>query len=156
MNWQQICDDPALQDLPFKIELNEVGQIVMTPVDNNRGRLQARLGALIMRHAPGGEVIAECSVVTEKGVKVPDVAWISSSFLARHGYSTPYPEAPEICVEVASPSNSSRQLAKKRSLYFASGAQEVWICDAFGNLEFHTAAGEIETSALIPDFPDNI
>ena len=32
MNWQEVCADPHLRDLPYKIELNERGQILMTPV----------------------------------------------------------------------------------------------------------------------------
>lgn len=32
MNWQEVCADPHLLDLPYKIELNERGQILMTPV----------------------------------------------------------------------------------------------------------------------------
>ena len=31
MNWQEICNDPLLRELPYKIELNEWGKIVMTP-----------------------------------------------------------------------------------------------------------------------------
>lgn len=106
--------------------------------------------------ASNGEVISECSVDTAKGVKVADVAWLSDSFLRRHGYLTPYPQAPEICVEIVSPSNSSVELARKRKLYFSQGAKEVWICDLFGNVEFHTPAGESGTSALFPEFPANI
>ena len=28
MNWQEICEHPSLQNIPFKIELNEYGKIV--------------------------------------------------------------------------------------------------------------------------------
>ena len=31
MQWQDICDDKLLQDLPYKVELNQWGQIVMSP-----------------------------------------------------------------------------------------------------------------------------
>ena len=37
MNWQEVCEDRSLQDLPFKIELNEYGQIVMSPASNEQG-----------------------------------------------------------------------------------------------------------------------
>ncbi len=30
MNWAEVVAHPSLQDLPFKIETNENGQIVMT------------------------------------------------------------------------------------------------------------------------------
>ncbi len=31
MNWQQVCEHKDLQNLPFKIELNQRGQIIMSP-----------------------------------------------------------------------------------------------------------------------------
>jgi len=32
MNWQEVCEYPDLENLPFKIELNEYGNITMSPV----------------------------------------------------------------------------------------------------------------------------
>ena len=32
MNWQEVCNHKSLQDLPFKIELNNQGQVLMSPV----------------------------------------------------------------------------------------------------------------------------
>jgi len=32
MNWQEVCEHPSLKDLPFKIELDEFGRIVMSSV----------------------------------------------------------------------------------------------------------------------------
>jgi hypothetical protein len=32
MRWEEVCADRQLQDLPFKIELNKWGQIVVSPV----------------------------------------------------------------------------------------------------------------------------
>lgn len=156
MNWQQVCDDPALQDLPFKIELNEYGQIVMTPASNQRGQYQARIIGLLGRQLIEGNLISECSVDTSKGTKVADAAWASDDFLARHGTRTPYPEAPEVCVEISSPSNSKRELAMKTGLYFARGAREVWVCDSSGSLVFHDATGENFASQIFPDFPRQI
>ena len=31
MNWQEVCANPALQNLPYKMELNQQGQIIMSP-----------------------------------------------------------------------------------------------------------------------------
>lgn len=31
MNWEEVCADPVLKNLPYKIELNKWGNIVMTP-----------------------------------------------------------------------------------------------------------------------------
>ncbi len=42
---------------------------------------------------------------------------------------TPYPKAPEICVEVKSPANSKIEMDEKIRLYLEKGALEV--CDSF-------------------------
>ena len=34
MQWQEVIAHPSLQDLPFKIELNEYGKIEMSPASN--------------------------------------------------------------------------------------------------------------------------
>ncbi len=32
LNWQDVCDNDHLQNLPFKVELNEYGQVIMSPM----------------------------------------------------------------------------------------------------------------------------
>lgn len=39
MNWQEVCEHPSLQDLPFKIELNQWGQVMMSPTTTYRSLL---------------------------------------------------------------------------------------------------------------------
>ncbi|MCP4104532.1 MAG: hypothetical protein GY749_03190 [Desulfobacteraceae bacterium] len=43
MNWQQVCEHPNLENLPFKIELNERGQIIMSPVKVIHSAYQGRI-----------------------------------------------------------------------------------------------------------------
>ena len=45
MEWQAVIDNPLLHDLPFKIELNKWGKILMSPASNNHGRLQYLIGS---------------------------------------------------------------------------------------------------------------
>jgi hypothetical protein len=47
MQWSDVINNPYLQDLPFKIELNRYGKIEMAPITNKRGRLKAQLGTLL-------------------------------------------------------------------------------------------------------------
>lgn len=156
MDWQEVLDSPYLKDLPFKIELNEYGSIVMTPASYQHGRFQVELASLLKELAPGGTVVSECSVSTCRGVKVPDVIWHSDHFFAQHGVQTPLPAAPEICVEIVSPSNSIPELDEKRQLYFEAGAKEVWVCRDNGRMEFYAPAGQLPKSSLVPNFPDQI
>ncbi len=156
MNWQEVCEEPTLQNLPFKIELNRYGQVVMCPASNRHGRDQTRIAGKLLELLTEGEVITECSVDTPEGTKVADVAWLSAGFIARHALTTPYPEAPEICVEVVSPSNNPAEMEEKRNLYFTQGAREVWICNEEGQVRFFNAEGQLGASGLVPGFPDHI
>lgn len=156
MEWSQVLQDKSLADLPYKIELNEWGKIEMSPASNLHGILQSRIVSLMNERMPGGEAFVECSVLTAKNVKVADVAWGSPAFFEANGFETPYKAAPEICVEVVSPSNSAEELMIKKALYFEKGAREFWICGEDGRMKFFSLAGEIEASALCPGFPRNI
>lgn len=126
LTWADVMANPYLQDLPFKIELNKWGRIEMSPASNEHGRLQVRI-ANELQGRPGGQVLVECSVATSDGVRVADVAWVSDERLARFGNATPYPQAPEICVEIMSPSNTWGEMHIKAGLYLEAGADEVWI-----------------------------
>ena len=94
LRWAELCNDPLLQGLPGKIELNAYGVIEMSPASNRHGIQQAAIVRALAEQLPAGHVIVECSVATTEGVRVPDVAWASADFVARHGDVTPYPAAP--------------------------------------------------------------
>lgn len=151
MNWEEVCNDPSLQDLPYKIELNRHGQIVMSPASNWHGALQVRISSQLL--GLGGEVITECSIETSDSTKVADVAWLSPEFVEEFGMTTPYLKAPEICVEILFPSNSEEEMVEKRALYFEAGAREVWECDQDGVMTFYRNLEMIEQSELAPEFP---
>jgi Uma2 family endonuclease len=154
--WQDVLDDPSLQDLPYKIELNERGEIVMSPSTNLHGFCRAAVGSVLSDQVSSGKRITNCSVQTRKGVKVADVAWLSDAFVAQFGFETPYDHAPEICVEIISPSNSSLTINEKIELYLERGAKEVWTCDLQGNVQFYGVEGGLERSVIAPEFPVNI
>ncbi len=139
MNWQQVCAHPALQNLPFKIELNERGQILMSPVKVKHSIYQGRINAFLAAQLKDGAVLVECAISTPKGTKVADVAWVSDQRLPDIVNEAECSIAPEVCVEVLSESNTDREIVEKRKLYFAQGAQEVWICDQEGAMHFYSA-----------------
>ena len=74
MEWQEILNHPSLQNLPFKIELNEHGKIEMSPASNRHGRIQGKIYSYLEKYGVEGELYLECSIETRKGVKVADVA----------------------------------------------------------------------------------
>ena len=100
-----------------------------------------------------GTVIAECSVETSEGTKVADVAWASTQFILTNKDMTPFVEAPEICIEILSPSNNAAEMDEKKELYFARGCKEFWVCDSEGNIKFYKYTGELEHSPIFSEFP---
>jgi Uma2 family endonuclease len=152
MIWQEVIDCPYLQNLPFKIELNRYGQIVMSPASNKHARIQAEVVGAFLKKKSRGRVFTECSIETSDGVKVPDVAWASAAFVKRHGDTTPFLEAPEVCIEIISPSNTAVEISDKVDLYLARGAKEVWVIDEDQKITFHTHGREMQKSELFPTF----
>src|SRR5262245_13057197 len=147
--WDEVLRDPSLRDLPYKIELNAWGKVEMSPASNRHSRLRGAIAVTLGMQLKGGVVLTECSVFTRIGIRVPDVAWGSSEFLAAYGEITPFVRAPEICVEIVSPSNVAAEIEEKRSAYLAAGAKEVWIVAEAGSVRYFDRAGEKATT----DFP---
>jgi Uma2 family endonuclease len=158
ISWQEICENPALKDLPYKIETNRFDQIIMSPAFTWHGGYQAEIGHLLKQLLPQGRVITECAIDTTDGTKVPDVVWISRERHAPQKRAFSLTLAPEICVEVLSGSNSREEMDEKMKLYFAAGAEEVWLCDEHGDLEFlvRGAVTAVPASQLCPEFPKHI
>ena len=148
--WREVVDNPYLRDLPFKLELNEDGKVefAMGPATNRHSLLQGKLQALLLRCLPHGVQMPECSILTSKGVKVADVVWASNAFFERYRDATPYPKAPELCIEVASPSNTTDELAKKTQLYLEAGAVEAWIVCGDGVVEVYGPEGRRAQSSF--------
>jgi Uma2 family endonuclease len=147
MQWSEVVDNPYFENLPFKIELNRYGKIEMTPASNKHGRLQSHISELLGRKLKKGEALVECSIQTTEGVKVADVAWCSKAFIKQYGYETPYSHAPEICIEVVSPSNSKEEMSNKAQLYLQAGAEEVWIVWENGIVDYYGKTGKLKQSA---------
>ncbi|MSP28438.1 MAG: Uma2 family endonuclease [Methylococcales bacterium] len=150
MLWSEVLTNPSLKDLPFKIELNRYGKIEMSPASNKHGRLQLFLGNLLERKLKKGAALTECSIQTSEGVRVADVAWCSNEFIKQHSYETPYSSAPEICIEVVSPSNSKEEMANKVGWYLQAGAKEVWIVWENGVIDYYDISGKLAQSVYVP------
>ena len=155
--WDALCDDPMLADLPYKVETNERGQLLMSPTSTPHSRWQAeitfRLRSMIDATGLGGQVLTECAVLTAQGIKVPDVAWLSDESWNSRINPSLLTVAPTICIEIMSPSNTAAEMADKTALYLASGAAEVWILDLGGRMRFYQAQGQVPASAIVPAFP---
>ena len=156
MNWQEVCDHPSLKDLPFKIELDESGKIIMSPVKLYHSFFQGEIGFLLRTLLKDGKTLPECAIKTRKGTKVADVAWVSNSTWDKIKNEADASIAPEICVEVISTSNSKKEMLEKRRLYFEAGAKEVWLCNEQGEMQFFNVQQKLPRSLLVPDFPEKV
>jgi len=151
--WNEIVADPALRDLPYKVETNARGQIILSPHKAHHSDLQEALQDLLRAHAPKGRQPPEYPIATPAGVKQTDVVWMSPQRgKAMKETGDPPTLAPEICVEILSASNTEEEMQAKRELYLKAGAEEVWIVSEDGQIRFFGEA-ELEHSTIAPDAP---
>jgi Uma2 family endonuclease len=156
MKWEEVCEDQQLQNLPFKIELNKWGQIVMSPVKIKHSFYQGRIQRLLESLLQTGEVMPECAIDTSDGVKVADVVWCSDERFDQIQDEVSASIAPEICIEVKSIGNTLEEMEFKKKLYFEAQAMEVWICNEQGDITFYNEQNELTQSLLVPYFPKQI
>mgnify|MGYP001579890324 CR=1 FL=1 len=134
-------------------ELNDNGEIVVSPVSGEHGRAQAVLCAELERQLGGRAWIEQAIRRPDGAPLVPDVLWGDAAFFdanKRHGL---LPTPPRLCIEVVSASNAITRLREKCSAYLRSGADEAWIVDAAANrAEIYSAAGQQEKTAFAFDF----
>ena len=156
--WEEICDDQSLRDLPYKIEQDRYGRIVMSPTSYDHGLLQAAIAFRLRDLPPNWAISPEGAITTSEGIRVPDVVAISKRRSVANRGKFALPEAPEICVEVVSWSNSMPDISEKRRLLAPLGCQEFWICSDEGQMTFLDAAtgDTLAASRICPGFPSTI
>ena len=156
--WAELQADQKLAQLPYKIETDRFGRILMSPPPFfDHARYVAKIIELLHLLLPAGKTFAETPVVTSDGVKVTDAAWLSAVYaLELEGQHVAALErAPEICVEVLSPSNTAEEMTEKRALYFEAGAREVWLCELDGKMAFYTPEPAAQSS-ICREFPSRL
>src|SRR5262249_39757972 len=114
------------------------GEIIMLPPPGfEHGDVPLGVGSLLRPFVKAnslGRVTVESGVITERGpdtVRGPDVAyWSKERLPLDQPRPRGYPEvAPDLCVEVLSPSNRLRDMRDKIEEYFNRGVRMVWIVD---------------------------
>lgn len=159
MTWEEISADQSLDDLPYKIEQDRFGRIVMSPRPPFfHAALQVELGVQLRTLLPDWAVASECSIQTTEGVKVPDVVALPRQRTDPHWNSLCLPFAADICVEILSASNSPEEMDERRHQYASTGCREFWLCDQQGGMRFLDAATgeELTRSRLCPAFPSQV
>jgi Uma2 family endonuclease len=153
--WDEIVRNFERVDLRgWIVETDQYGQIIMSPrpegIHQSRG---VTIIELLEIHFPEHEALFERSVLTDIGVKKPNVILLAPDRIELAMDNQALMVAPKICVEVISPTNTRKEITEKREAYLRAGALEVWICDRNSRMTFFNHEGPLQHSQLCPDFP---
>jgi len=95
-------------------------------------------------------------VHTSDGIKAPDLSVAPPDFVEKVDQRGFLMTAPDLCIEVMSPTDSWEEMRHKCLLYLAAGAKEVWVCNGAGELHFFDGSGERSDSGLATRIPNKI
>ncbi len=122
------------------------GELIVSPTPKHPHQKQVFVAAKVIETlADGGEVvIAPMDVYLDEDIVEPDVFWVSGANskckLGSDGY---WYGAPDLVVEVLSPSTAGRDRGKKFELYQKYGVREYWLIDTDAKfIEVYVLAGE--------------
>jgi Uma2 family endonuclease len=125
----------ALPDDERRQEL-EAGRLVSEPLpsllhDQVRKRLERSLDAAVTRNRLG-TVFGEAGFILARNpdtVRGPDLSFVTRERLVGVDYARFFEGAPDLAIEVLSPSNRPYQVRAKVADYLAAGCRLVWVVD---------------------------
>ena len=124
---EQMPDDDSVQ-----IELDEGELITMPPASMDHGHREVDLlttvHAFVRKHDLGRVYSSDTGFrLSDDTVRCPDVAFVRKERVAQvHGPGFGK-GAPDLAVEIFSPSDSTRQLMRKVRQYLSAGCHTVWV-----------------------------
>jgi Uma2 family endonuclease len=127
----------SLPDEEIRHEL-QGGYLICEPLPGDRhGRIvsltDGLLGEHVRRNRLGVVFAGDAGFILARApdtVRGPDVAFVSRERYERMGGSMrAFPEAPDLAVEVLSPSNTRASMHAKVADYLAAGTRRVWVID---------------------------
>jgi Uma2 family endonuclease len=149
------------QDVRYELVEGELITVSPGMLPHNLIRDSILLALLTFVHARKlGTVVSEQAFqLSERTVRVPDVAFVRSGRTL--ATDRPIDGAPDLAVEVVSPSNTPREIDERISDYFTAGCQRVWVVyPEDGEVYIHGLAGVtrrrgdelLEDAELLPGF----
>lgn len=133
------------------------GRVVpMTPTNPTHGRIEVNVAAALKHFVrtqnPGVVMAGEVGVFTARNpdtVRAADVLFLSHDRNARRERQEGFLDvAPELTVEILSPTDRPEQVRRKLGEYFAAGVLQVWVIDpATRTVQVHHGDGEPESLA---------
>jgi Uma2 family endonuclease len=124
---EQMPDDDSV-----RIELDEGELITMPPAGGDHAYFEIEIASLlrsfVKEHRFGRAYGADAGFRLSAGiVRSPDVAFVRTERLERVHRRGFMEGAPDLAVEIFSPTDNVRQLMRKVKQYFAAGCHTVWI-----------------------------
>jgi Uma2 family endonuclease len=153
-----------------RYELVEGELKTMSPAGSLHGRIMLRLGGklehFVRTHALGETFGAETGFVLHRSpdtVRAPDVAFVARAHVPATGVPIGYfPVAPDLAVEVVSPSDTAAEVQQKVDDYFKAGSQQVWVVypdqrsvavyRSAGEMRYFAAEDVLDGGPLLPGF----
>ena len=119
-------------DDSVRTELDEGEVITMPPAGEDHGHYESEfvilLGSFVKRRRLGRIYTGDTAFrLSQNIVRCPDVAFVRAARVAEVRGPGFINGAPDLAVEIFSPSDSVRQLMRKVKQYFAAGTHTVWI-----------------------------
>jgi Uma2 family endonuclease len=107
----------------------------MAPTGGKHGKVTARLGRLLDEYVEAHDLGIVCGAETgfilqrtPDVVRAPDVSFVAKDRIPATGEPETYwPFAPDLAVEVVSPSDRFDEIQAKVGAYFSAGTRLVWV-----------------------------
>ena len=137
-----------------KYELVEGVPIRMAPTGGEQGAVTVRIGRMldeyVEAHGLGIRSGAETGFILRRGpdvVRAPDAAFIAKARIPEAGIPTAYwPFAPDLAVEVVSPSDRLSDVRTRIAESFAAGTRLVWVVEpTTRTVHVHRSADAMQT-----------
>ena len=142
-----------LPDDGYRYELAGGALVRMTPTGAEHGAVTARLGQILTGHVVARRAGVCCGAETgfilrrnPDVVRAPDAAFVARERIPKTGVPRSYwPFAPDLAVEVVSPSDRLGDVRAKAGEYLAAGTRLVWLVEPAARVvHVHRPRGEVQ------------
>jgi Uma2 family endonuclease len=161
----------ALPDAGYNYEVVD-GELVMSPKNSFQHEeicadLLAAMRTFAKAHQLGAVLGSNAGCwMQNHNCRAPNISFVSRARLRQLGFKRStrkfLPVAPDLAVEVLSPSNTRREIAERLKDFFASGTQIAWVidperecvevCHSLTERKLIAGGGFLEGEALLPGF----
>jgi len=171
---RKVWTEAELQALPDEGYNHEVvkGQLLMSPKNNFQHeqiceRINFALESFNRLHRLGAVFGSSMGFwMKNRNCRAPDVAFVSKARLVEFGFNPGtksfFPGAPDLAIEVLSPSNTRAELDERQADFFASGARLAWlihpdeqivkVCSSLTERRMIGPEGFLDGEDLLPGF----